>query len=146
MQNEFMESAIIEAKKTNTDIPVGAVIVKNDKIITKAHNEKELNKDISAHAEIIAIKNASKILGDWRLSDCEMYVTLEPCPMCAWAIIQSRFKSVYFGSYDNQYGALGSKINLLNLSNNKIDVKGGIIEEKCDMLLNNFFNKVRNDN
>ena len=145
MLEEFMKIAIEEALKTDYDIPVGAAIVKNGQVLSKACNKKEKDNDISAHAEILAIKEAGKILNNWRLDECELYVTLEPCPMCAWAIIQSRFKAVYFGSYDNQYGAFGSKINLKNICSSKIIVKGGIMEEVCDNILNDFFKKVRND-
>ena len=146
MNEEFMKTAVIEAKNADCDIPVGAVIVKNNRIITSAHNEKEKNNDITAHAEIIAIKKASEILNNWRLDDCEMYVTLEPCPMCAWAILRSRIKKLYFGSFDNLYGAFGSKINLTEIYGSKISVKGGILEEECDNILKDFFKRVRNDN
>ena len=141
-----MKKAIKAAKDSGTDVPVGAVIVKNDEIISTAFNEREKNNDITAHAEIIAIKKASEKIGSWRLSDCDLYVTLEPCPMCAWAILQSRINNVYFGSYDNKYGAFGSKINLIQYSDNKINVKGGILEEECDNMLNEFFKRIRDDN
>ena len=118
----FMQKAIEQAKQTEADVPVGAVIVKNNEIIAFAHNEKEVDNDITSHAEIVAIRKAEKFLNNWRLEDCEMYVTLEPCPMCAWAILQSRMKSLYFGSFDKNYGAFGSKINLRDISNNKIKV------------------------
>ena len=140
-----MEIAIKLASSVQNDVPVGAVIVKNNEIISIASNNKENTNDVTAHAEIIAIKKAAEFLQNWRLDDCDLYVTLEPCPMCAWAIIQSRMKNVYFGSYDNQYGALGSKLNLTLYSNQKINVKGGILEDKCNKILDNFFRKVRND-
>lgn len=143
MQDIFMKRAIDEALNSGEDIPVGAVIVKNGEIISCAHNEKEKTNDITAHAEIVAIKKAERILKNWRLDDCEMYVTFEPCPMCAWAIIQSRIKTVYFGSYDNQYGALGSKLNLSELSNSKLIVYGGILEKKCDNILKEYFERMR---
>lgn len=143
MKNDFMKEAIICAKTTEVDIPVGAVVVKNGEIIAYASNEKEKNNDVSAHAEIVAIKKASKILNNWRLNDCDLYVTLEPCPMCAWAILQSRIKNVYFGSYDTQYGAFGSKINLSAITNSDTKIKGGILEAECDSLLNDFFKRVR---
>ena len=114
----MMKFAIIEAKKSDRDIAIGAVIAKDGKIISSAHNQKELLKDVTAHAEILAIREAEQKLSNWRLEDCEMYVTLEPCPMCAWAIIQSRIKTVYFGSYDLNYGALGSKTDLRKFAGN----------------------------
>ncbi len=104
--------------------------------------EKKLN-DISAHAEILALKKASKVLNNWRLEDCELYVTLEPCPMCGWAILQSRVKSVYFGSYDMNYGSFTSKIDLRTLSSNTINIYGGIEEQECDKLLKEFFKNIR---
>ena len=146
MKDLFMTKAVKSALKSENDIPVGAVIVKNGKIIASACNKREKNNDISAHAEIIAIKKAGKVLNNWRLDECELYVTLEPCPMCAWAILQSRLKSVYFGSYDLQYGALGSKLNLSQLSSSKLHVKGGFMEEECDKILRDFFKRIRNDN
>lgn len=145
MREEFMEKAMNIALYSDTDIPVGAVVVKNGEIIAQAFNQKEKNNDITAHAEILALKEAESKLKNWRLEDCELYVTLEPCPMCAWAIIQSRIKAVYFGSYNIQYGAFGSKLNLSEISNNIMEIKGGILEEKCDKILNDFFKKVRND-
>ena len=100
-----MQRAIEAAKACGQEIAIGAVIVKNGEVISSACNKKEEFKDVTAHAEILAIRQAEKKLGNWRLSDCELYVTLEPCPMCAWAIIQSGMKAVYFGSYDRNYGA-----------------------------------------
>ena len=146
MNKKFMQKAINRAKKAEVEIPVGAVIVKNDKIVATAFNQKEAKNDVTAHAEIVAIKKAARKLKNWRLDDCEIYVTLEPCPMCAWAILQSRMKAVYFGSYDIQYGAIESRLNLGQLSNINPIIKGGIMEEECDKLLNDFFEKVRNDN
>ena len=108
----FMKKAIELAKQVEKDVPVSAVIVKNGEIIAFAQNERELDNDVTSHAEILAIRKAEKVLNNWRLDDCEMYVTLEPCPMCAWAIIQARIKSVYFGSFDKNYGAFGSVFDL----------------------------------
>ena len=141
---DYMDYAIIEAEKSNWDIPVGAVIVKDGKIISRACNTREKDNDITSHAEIIAIRKASKILNNWRLDGCELYVTLEPCPMCGWAIVQSRLKAVYFGSYDVNYGSFGSKIDLRALANSKLKVFGGIKEEECDKLLADFFQSIRN--
>lgn len=138
-----MQEAIIEAKKSEGDIPVGAVLVRDDKIISRAHNTREKDNDITSHAEISVIRQAEKKFNNWRLEDCELYVTLEPCPMCGWAIIQSRIKRVYFGSYDNNYGAFSSKIDLRNLTNSKLEVYGGICEKECDVLLTKFFKNIR---
>lgn len=139
----FMEEAFIEAKKSESDIPVGCIIELNGEIIARAHNEKELNNDPTAHAEILAIKMASNKLNSWRLLGCNLYVTLEPCPMCAWAILNSRLKEVYFGSYDLKYGAFGSKINLCQLSDYKPKVFGGIMESECNKILKDFFSELR---
>ena len=137
-----MQLAIEQAKHVQNDVPVGAVIVKGDKIISTGFNKKENNNDITFHAEIVAIKNASKDLNNWRLDDCDIYVTLEPCPMCAWAILQSRVKNIYFGSYDNNYGGF-SVANLEKLSETKSNIYGGICEQDCDNLINNFFKNLR---
>ena len=139
----FMKFAIEEAKKSDNDIPVGAVVVRNGEIIASAHNERGKLNDISAHAEILALKKASQKLNNWRLEDCELYVTLEPCPMCGWAILQSRIKSVYFGSYDVNYGSFSSKIDLRKLTGNKLNIYGGIEEKECDKLLSDFFEEIR---
>ena len=141
--NKFMKLAIEEAKLSGSDIPVGAIIVKEGEIISFAHNTKEIDNDITSHAEIIAIRKAEQILKNWRLEDCEMYVTLEPCPMCGWAILQSRLKSIYFGSYDTKYGSFSSKLELQKISNSKTSIYGGILEKECDKLLNDFFQKIR---
>lgn len=140
---KFMLEAINIAKKSGADVPVGALIVKNNKIISLAYNEKEKNNDPSAHAEILAIRKAASKLNNWRLEDCELYVTLEPCPMCAWAIIQSRIKSVYFGSFDKQYGSLGSILDLRQQANSSLKVYGGICEKECDNILEEFWNNIR---
>lgn len=138
-----MKRAIEVAKQAGSEIPIGAIIVKNGEVIANAFNRKEELNDVTAHAEILAIRQASKKLGRWRLDDCEMYVTLEPCPMCAWAIVNSRIKTVYFGSYDVNYGALGSAIDIKKLSNSKIKIYGGIMETECDKILNDYFANLR---
>ncbi len=138
-----MKRAIEIAKLAGSEIPVGAIIVKDGEVIASAYNRKEELNDVTAHAEILAIREASQKLNRWRLDDCEMYVTLEPCPMCAWAIVNSRIKTVYFGSYDVNYGALGSSIDVRKLANSKTKVYGGIMEEECDKILNEYFKELR---
>ena len=138
-----MSISINEAKKSGLDVPVGAVVVKNGDVIATAHNERELDNDVTSHAEILAIRKAEQVLGDWRLDDCDLYVTLEPCPMCGWAILQSRIKNVYFGSYDTNYGAFFSKVDLRKFSTFTPNVYGGIMEKECDELLNSFFTDLR---
>lgn len=139
----MMKHAFELAKQSGADIPVGAVIVRDGQIISSACNKKELTNDVTAHAEILALRKAAQKLENWRLEGCEMYVTLEPCPMCAWAIIQSRIKAVYFGSYDVNYGAFGSKTDLRKLLNSPLKVYGGIMESECDKLLKDYFAKLR---
>lgn len=141
-----MKEAISIANKSGADVPVGALIVKDKKIITLACNEKEKNNDPTAHAEILAIKQAGLILENWRLDNCELYVTLEPCPMCTWAIIQSRIKTIYFGSFDKQHGALGSVLDLRKIghgANSKLKVYGGICEKECDNIIETFWKNKR---
>ena len=135
-----MQSAIKEAKKCEIDVPVGCIIKKDGKIIASAHNKRELDNDITAHAEMLAIRQAQKFLNTSRLSDCELYVTLEPCPMCSWAIAESGIKTVYFGSYNTQYGAMLS--NPLKLPKS-LKIYGGIEEEICDKMLEEFFSGLR---
>lgn len=139
----FMESAIDIAKAVKGEIAVGAVIVKDNKVIASACNRKEKDNDVTSHAEILVIREAAKKLDRWRLEDCDLYVTLEPCPMCAWAIINSRIKNVYFGSYDTNYGALGSKLDLRQIANSKLKVYGGIMEKECDKILEECFKDLR---
>ena len=140
---DFMQEAINIAKNSEKDLPIGAVLVKNGEIISKAHNEKELQKDVTAHAEMLVIQEAQEILGTTILSDCELYVTLEPCPMCSWAILNSRISKVFFGAYDTIYGALGSATDLRKSLNSKTEVIGGIKEEECSTLLKNYFKTIR---
>ena len=139
----FMKEALLEARKAykKLEIPVGAIIVKDGEIIARAHNVKEEKKDTTKHAEILAIQRASKKLDTWRLNDCEMYVTLEPCPMCAGAIIQSRLKKIYIGTMDEKTGACGSVLNLLEdyKFNHKVEVEKGILKDDCEKMLKEFF-------
>ena len=140
---KYMKDALDIAKLAKNDVPVGAVIVQNDEIIAVACNDKENSNDITAHAEILAIKKAAKLKNNWRLDGCELYVTLEPCPMCAWAIIQSRISKVYFGSFDKKYGAFGSVLNFKEYGGKDFEVYGGILEDECNTLLNDFFETIR---
>lgn len=140
---KFMQKALDIAQKSGNDIPVGAIVVKDGEILATFHNEKESRNDVTAHAELLAIREASDRLSNWRLNGCDMYVTLEPCPMCAWAVMSSRIDNLYFGSYDKVYGAFTSCTNLFTLSNSKLNFKGGIMEQECDLLLNNYFEKMR---
>ena len=145
-----MREALKEAKKAldKEEVPVGAIIVKDGKIISRAHNIKECKKDATCHAEILAIQKACKKLGSWILLDCEMYVTLEPCPMCAGALIQSRIKKLYIGTDDNKTGACGSVLNLLEdyKFNHKIEVKKYILKEETEKILKEFFKYLRERN
>jgi len=146
-KEKYMKEALKEAKKAfdKEEIPVGVVIVKDDKIIAKAHNLKEIKKDTTKHAEIIAIQKASKKLESWRLSNCEMYVTLEPCSMCAGALINSRIKKVYIGTTDPKTGACGSVLNLLEdyKFNHIVEVEYGILQKECEKILKEFFKELR---
>ena len=138
-----MKRAIEEAKKCIIDVPVGALITRNNEVLALTSNKKEILQDVTAHAEILAIKEAQAKLKNFRLSDCEMFVTLEPCPMCTWAILQAGIKTLYFGSYNKQYGGFGSVLDLPKLANSKIKIYGGILEEECDKLLKEFFEGIR---
>ncbi len=146
-EEEYMKIALNEAKKAynKLEVPVGAIIVKDGKIIAKAYNEKEKRKDTTKHAEILAIQKASKKLKTWRLYDCDMYVTLEPCSMCAGALIQARIRKVYIGTMDEKTGACGSVLNLLEdyKFNHKVEVQYGICKNDCEKILKDFFKYLR---
>ena len=143
----FMKQALKEAEKAykKLEVPVGAVIVKEGKIIARAHNQKETKTDTTKHAEIIAIQKASKKLQSWRLIDCEMYITLEPCSMCAGAIINSRIKKIYIGAMDEKTGAAGSVLNLFEdyKFNHKVKVEKEVEKDKCEKILKKFFKELR---
>ena len=146
MKREFMLEAIKLAKiaASEGEVPVGAVIVKDGKIIAKGRNEREKKQNALSHAEIEAINNACNTLGSWRLDGCEMYVTLEPCPMCAGAIINSRIKTLVFGAYDSKMGSIDSVVNLCDYPyNHKVEVYGGICEDECLTVLQEFFKVLR---
>lgn len=147
MKEKFMKEALKEAQKAynKLEVPVGCVIVKDDKIIARGHNLKEIKNDTTMHAELIAIRKASKKLESWRLNECEMYVTLEPCSMCAGAIINARIKKVYIGTLDEKTGAVGSVLNLFKdyTFNHVVDVEQGILQEECQQILKEFFKELR---
>lgn len=146
-KEHYMKQALKEAEKAykKLEVPVGAVIVKDGKIIARAHNQKETRTDTTKHAEILAIQKASKKLESWRLIDCEMYVTLEPCSMCAGAMINSRIKKVYIGTCDEKTGAAGSVLNLFEdyKFNHKVEIEKGIMQEDCEKILKDFFKMLR---
>ena len=143
----YMKHALKEAQKAyiKGEVPVGTVIVKAGKIIARAHNLREKNNDPTAHAEILAIKKAAKKLGGWRLTGCDMYVTLEPCAMCAGAIIHSRIARLYLGAMDSKAGAAGSILNLFSEDrfNHSVEIESGIMEQECSEILKNFFKSLR---
>ena len=143
----FMNEALKEAKKAynKLEVPVGVVIVKDNKIIARAYNQKEMKNSPIKHAEIIAIEKACKKLSNWRLNDCEMYVTLEPCPMCAGAIVNSRIKKVYIGAVQEKTGACGSKVDLIEeyKTESKVEVEFGILKDRCLEIVQDFFKMLR---
>lgn len=146
-KEDYMKMALKEAKKAynELEIPVGAIIVKDGVIIAKAHNEKEKRQDSTKHAEILAIQRACKKLNTWRLYDCDMYVTLEPCSMCAGALIQSRMRKVYIGTMDEKTGSCGSVLNLLEgyKFNHVVSYEYGICKDECEKILKDFFKELR---
>lgn len=149
IHENFMRKAIAEAKKAYAkgETPIGAVIVKDGKVIARGHNLRETKKNALCHAEIIALNKACKKLGGWRLFQCDMYVTLEPCLMCAGAIIQSRIKNLYFGAYDKKGGAVGSLIDMPSIEGvtQKVNTIGGILEDECSALMKDFFKELRSN-
>lgn len=147
MENKFMKIALSEAQKAieEGEMPVGAVVVKDGEVISVGHNVRNELHDPTLHAEIVAIRKACEILEDWRLTDCDLYVTLEPCVMCSGAIINSRMRSVYFGAYDPEYGGAGGRIDLFSKAyfGSNTTVYGGIMEDECSSMLKNFFASLR---
>ena len=143
----FMGDALRQAAKADDagEVPVGAVIVRDGRIIARAFNQVELLKDATAHAEMLALTQAEEIVGDWRLTDCALYVTKEPCPMCAGAIVHTRLMRVVFGASDPKSGAAGSAMNLLQCPalNHQCEITGGVREMECRALLQNFFARQR---
>ena len=144
---KFMKAAITQARKAYAidEVPIGCVIVQNDKIIARGYNRRNIDKNTLAHAELSAIRKASKKTGDWRLEDCTMYVTLEPCQMCAGAIVQSRMKRVVIGSMNAKAGCAGSILNLLQMQqfNHQVEITRGVREEECSQMLSQFFRELR---
>lgn len=142
----FMKEAIKQAEKAEAigEVPIGAVIVQNGKIIARGYNKRETKKNALLHAEIDAINKACKKLGGWRLPNSQMYVTLEPCPMCMGAIISARIEKLYFGAYDEKSGSVGSVCDLSSALPHRVEAVGGIMEEECRILLTAFFRKLRN--
>lgn len=147
IHEKYMRLALKEAQKgyEKDEVPVGAIIVKDNKIIAKAYNQKEEKTDTTKHAEIIAIQKASKKLNNWRLEDCSMYVTLEPCTMCTGAIINSRIKNLYIGAMDEKTGACGSVLNIVEdyKFNHVVNVYRDILTEECKQILQSFFKDLR---
>lgn len=146
-QEKFMREALKQAKKAYKigEVPIGCVIVQDGKIIARGYNRRNTGKVTLAHAEIAAIKKASKKTGDWRLEDCTMYVTLEPCQMCAGAIVQSRMKKVVIGCMNPKAGCAGSVLNLLQMQefNHQVELERGVLEEACSEILSRFFKELR---
>ena len=144
---QYMEEAYKQAKKAylKDEVPIGAVIVYQDKIIARGYNKRVLHQNTEDHAEMVAIRKANKVLGSWRLEDCDIYVTLEPCPMCAGAIQQARMRRVIYGASDLKAGAVGTKFNLYDIKgyNHYPKVTKGVLEEKCSEILTDFFKKLR---
>jgi len=146
---DYMNLAIMEAEKALEidEVPIGAVVIYNDKIVGRGYNLKERDSDPTAHAEMIALKDAAQNMQSWRLDKCDLYVTIEPCPMCAGAIVQARIRKLVFGAFDPKAGATGSLYNIVEdqrLNHQVSEVKGGILAEKSQRLMKDFFIKLRN--
>lgn len=146
-EEKFMKEAVRQAKKALAlgEVPIGCVIVHNDKIIGRGYNRRITDKNTLSHAELNAIRKASKTLGDWRLDDCEMFITLEPCQMCSGAIVQSRIKKVYIGTMNPKAGCAGSILNLLQIPefNHQADIETNILHDECSSMLTSFFKELR---
>lgn len=147
LSEKYMKAALREAKKAYkiNEVPIGCVIVQQDKIIARGYNRRNIDQNATAHAEITAIKKAGKKTGDWRLEDCTMYITLEPCQMCAGAIVQSRMKEVVIGAMNPKAGCAGSILNLLKMQqfNHQVQITTGVLEDECSALLTQFFSELR---
>lgn len=143
----FMRAALVQAKKAYSieEVPIGCVIVQDDRIIARGYNRRNIDRNTLAHAELTAIRKACRRTGDWRLEDCTMYVTLEPCQMCAGAILQSRMKRVVIATMNAKAGCAGSILNLLQMQefNHQVEITCGILEEECSLMLSQFFQELR---
>ncbi len=148
MKEKYMKMAIVQAKKAERldEVPIGCVIVHDGMVVGRGYNRRNIDRNTLSHAELNAIKKASRKLGDWRLDDCEMYVTTEPCQMCAGAIVQARIKKVYIGCMNPKAGCAGSILNLLQVDkfNHQVEIESGILKDECSSLLTSFFRKLRN--
>ncbi len=146
-EEKYMKAALAQAKKAAkiNEVPIGCVIVHNDKIIGRGYNKRNTNKSTLAHAELMAIAKASKVIGDWRLEDCDLYVTLEPCQMCAGAIVQARMRQVFMGCRSPKSGCMGSILSVLQNDefNHRVELTEGILEEECSEILKTFFKNLR---
>lgn len=145
MADKFMKAALRCAQKglEEGEVPIGAVVVLDGKIISRGHNRRTKKQIATAHAEVEAIEKACKKLKSWRIPECELYVTLEPCPMCMGAMLNARIKKVYFGAYEAKGRSLTDELANANLLNHVIEVEGGVMEEECSQILSNFFKQMR---
>lgn len=145
MKNKFMMSALKSAERAlkEGEVPIGAVVVLDGKVISRGHNRRTKRQIATAHAEIEAIEKACKKLGSWRIPECELYVTLEPCPMCMGAVLNSRIKKVYFGAPEDKGRSLTKELATANLLNHTVEVEGGVMEEECREILSRFFSEMR---
>ncbi|AGB40066.1 cytosine/adenosine deaminase [Halobacteroides halobius DSM 5150] len=143
----YMQLALKEAQKAfnKDEVPIGAIITKEDQVIAKAHNLRESLQDPTAHAEVLVIRKASEVINSWRLIDCSLYVTIEPCSMCAGTLVQSRIDNLIYGATDPKGGAAGTIFNIVNdrRLNHQLNVKSGILEEQCSQIMKNFFKQLR---
>ena len=146
-QETYMRAALRQAKKAEAleEVPIGCVIVRDDKIIARGYNRRNTDKNVLAHAELAALKKASRKTGDWRLEDCTMYVTLEPCQMCAGALVQARLGKVVIGAMNPKAGCAGSVLNLLQMKqfNHQVEMQTGVLEQECSAMLSDFFARLR---
>ena len=144
-KNKFMKSALkcAETALREGEVPIGAVVVMDGKVISRGHNRRTKRQIATAHAEIEAIEKACKKLGSWRIPECELYVTLEPCPMCMGAVLNSRIKKVYFGAPEDKGRSLTKELATANLLNHTVEVEGGVMEEECREILSRFFSEMR---
>ncbi|MBE5744386.1 MAG: nucleoside deaminase [Clostridiales bacterium] len=147
LHEKYMKMALRQAKKAGEigEVPIGAIIVKDGVVLARAYNKRNSSNQATHHAEILAIEKACKKLGDWRLDGAEMYVTLEPCPMCAGAIVNARIKTLYFGAFERKSGAVFSNFHILykGVLNHKTEAQGGILAEECSKILTDFFSSKR---